>query len=80
MRSALAIPLAATYLLAIPCWSADFHVGGVEGLLDLTAAYGLGVRVEDADKKLVAIANGGQRSSANQDDGTLNYNKGVRLR
>jgi hypothetical protein len=50
---------------------------GVDGLLDLTAAWGLGVRVDEADKNLVAIANGGKRSSANQDDGTLNYNEGV---
>ncbi|MEA3275948.1 MAG: DUF1302 family protein [Pseudomonadota bacterium] len=71
------MPLAAACLLAIPCRSADFHVGSVDGLLDLTISYGLGVRVDDADKKLVAIANGGKRSSANQDDGTLNYNEGV---
>ena len=77
MRIALAIPLAMACLFAIPCRSADFHVGGVDGLLDLTAAYGLGVRVDDADEELVAIANGGQRSSANGDDGTLNYNQGV---
>lgn len=77
MRTALAIPLAMACLFAIPCRSADFHVGGVDGLLDLTAAYGLGVRVDDADEELVAIANGGQRSSANGDDGTLNYNQGV---
>ncbi len=77
VKNALAMPLAAACLLAIPCRSADFRVGSVDGLLDLTASYGLGVRVDDADKKLVAIANGGKRSSANQDDGTLNYNEGV---
>ena len=64
-------------LFATLCRSADFHVGSVDGLLDLTASYGLGVRVDDADKKLVAIANGGKGSSANGDDGTLNYNEGV---
>jgi len=64
-------------LFATLCRSADFHVGSVDGLLDLSASYGLGVRVDDADKKLVAIANGGKGSSANGDDGTLNYNEGV---
>ena len=53
MKIALAIPLAMACLFAIPCRSADFHVGGVDGLLDLTAAYGLGVRVDDADEELV---------------------------
>ncbi len=60
-----------------PCLSADFRAGEVEGLLDLTLAYGLGVRVEDTDERIVAIANGGQRASANNDDGTLNYDKGI---
>ena len=47
-------------LLALPCQAADFRAGQVEGLLDLTLAYGLGVRLDDADKDLVAIANGGK--------------------
>jgi hypothetical protein len=49
----------------------------VDGLLDVTASYGLGVRLDDADPGLVGIANGGKRTSANQDDGTLNYDEGV---
>ncbi len=61
----------------MPCWCTDFRVGQVDGLLDLTLSYGLGVRVNDTDEKLVAIANGGERASANNDDGTLNYDKGV---
>jgi len=77
LRWLFAVALTAANLLAPPCRSADFRVGQVDGLLDLTAAYGLGVRVDDADKKLVAIANGGRRASANNDDGTLNYNEGV---
>ena len=77
VRRALAIPLTAACLLAAPSHSAEFHAWEIDGLLDLTASYGLGVRVEDADPGLVAIANGGERTSANQDDGTLNYDKGV---
>jgi len=49
----------------------------VDGLLDLTASYGLGLRTGDAADELVGIANGGTRASANQDDGTLNYDRGV---
>lgn len=77
VRHALAIPLTAACLVAVPCRSAEFHAWEVDGLLDLTASYGLGVRVEDADPGLVAVANGGERTSANQDDGTLNYDKGI---
>ena len=50
---------------------------GIEGLIDVELAYGLGVRTEDADPELVSIANGGKRfNSGNFDDGTLNYDEG----
>jgi len=38
-------------LFALPCQAADFRAGQVEGLLDLTLAYGLGVRLDDADPR-----------------------------
>ena len=60
-----------------PCLAADFRAGNVEGLFDLRAAYGVGIRVEDVDEDLVAIANGGTRTSANNDDGDLNYDRGI---
>ena len=59
------------------CHAVDFRAGNVEGLFDLTAAYGLGIRTEDVDEGLVAIANGGTRNSANNDDGDLNYDRGI---
>jgi hypothetical protein len=34
-------------------------------------------RVEDRDEDLIAIASGGDASSANFDDGDLNYDQGV---
>jgi hypothetical protein len=53
---------------------------GVEVLFDLEAAYGLRLRTEDTDPKLVSPAHGGERleygRSGNLDDGTLNYDKG----
>jgi hypothetical protein len=60
-----------------PCAALDFRAGNVEGLFDLTAAYGIGIRVEDVNEDLVAIANGGTRNSANNDDGDLNYERGI---
>ena len=63
--------------IVTPCLAADFRAGNVEGLFDLRAAYGVGIRVEDVDEDLVAIANGGTRTSANNDDGDLNYDRGI---
>lgn len=55
----------------------DFRVGRTEGLLDVTLAYGLSVRTEDADHGLIGIANGGEAPSVNYDDGNQNYGTGV---
>ena len=64
-------------LALTPCNAIDFRIGNVEGLFDVTVAYGLGIRLQDSDKDLIGIANGGRRSSVNNDDGTLNYDTGV---
>jgi hypothetical protein len=71
------ISLLVCTLLAAPCQAADFRAGQVEGLFDLTLAYGLGVRLDDVDDDLVAIANGGKAKNANKDDGDLNYQDGI---
>ena len=55
----------------------DFQVGNLRGILDLTVSYGLGIRVEDTDKSLVAAANGGDGVRVNNDDGNLNYDTGI---
>ena len=77
LRRAQAGALLAGCLFALPCQGTGFRAGPVDGLLDLTASYGLGLRMDDAADELVGIANGGTRTSANQDDGTLNYDRGV---
>jgi len=61
----------------IACHAADFRVNEVEGLFDVTLAYGVGARLDDADNELVAIANGGKAANANKDDGNLNYKDGI---
>ena len=76
-RHAQRLSLLAGCLFAFPGQTSTFRAGPVDGLLDVTASYGLGVRLDDADPGLVGIANGGKRTSANQDDGTLNYDEGV---
>lgn len=69
--------LLGAWLPVMPAHGVDFRAGDVEGLLDLTAAYGLGVRTEGVNKDIVAIANGGTRPSANNDEGDLNYDTGI---
>ena len=53
------------------------RIGEVDGLLHLSASYGVLVRVEDRDPQLIGIGNGGEASSVNQDTGNLNYGKGL---
>jgi hypothetical protein len=53
--------------------AADFRLGPVEGLFDVILSYGLAVRVEDRDERIIAAGNGGDGDNANIDDGNLNY-------
>lgn len=53
-----------------------FQLGNVQGLVDVTVSYGLGIRVEDMDENLIAAANGGRGVQVNNDDGNLNYDRG----
>ncbi len=55
----------------------DFRSGPVYGLLDLNVSYGMLYRTDDRNEDIIAIASGGTSASANIDDGTLNYDKGV---
>ncbi len=73
-RSAIAVLLA---LCSAPASSADFRSGPVDGLLDLNLSYGALYRTDDRNEDIIAIANGGVSNSANIDDGTLNYDKGL---
>ena len=45
--------------------------------LDSTISYGLTWRVEDRDKDIIGLANGGTKHSVNYDDGNLNYDTGL---
>ena len=76
LRRLLAL-VAAASALPSPVAAREFRVGEVEGLLDLSFAYGLLARVQGRDDELVGIANGGQAASVNFDDGNLNYDTGV---
>jgi hypothetical protein len=54
-----------------------FDVGPVDGILDLTLAYGVMSRTQSRDLDFVGFANGGNAPSVNLDDGSLNYDKGL---
>src|SRR5262245_49529377 len=66
-------------LCLLPCTALgwDFRIADVEGLANVTLAYGLLARTQGRDKDLIAIANGGTFPSANTDDGDLNQDPGL---
>ncbi len=62
--------------LAQPARAVDFEVQGLQTLINFDVSYGARYRLQAADAALVGVANGGQRGSVNNDDGTLNYGTG----
>jgi len=74
----IAILLCITVLM--PSDSSGFELYSENDLdisLDSTLSYGLQYRVQDRDKGIVGISNGGEAYSVNYDDGNLNYDKGI---
>lgn len=47
------------------------------GSFDTTLSYGLAVRTEERSPSIIGIAGGGQAYSVNNDDGDLNYSRGL---
>jgi len=72
----IAVLLAAN-LLTTPAWAEVFRVGEVDGLFDVSLAYGLLTRTESRELNFIGIGNAGEAASVNVDDGDLNYDKGV---
>jgi hypothetical protein len=62
---------------AAPVHAIEFETHRVQGLLNLDLSYGALYRLDDADDRLIAFANGGTGTNVNGDDGDLNYNKGL---
>lgn len=59
--------------ICTPATAADFSFGETTGSLNTTVSYGALWRMEDADPRLIGIANGGRARSVNGDNGNLNY-------
>src|SRR5512134_3094459 len=77
LRGTVALLGLAAAAASSPSAARPFQIGEVEGVANVELSYGLLARVEERDRDLVAIANGGSARSANFDDGDLNYDEGI---
>lgn len=72
-----AITLAATLAShPVTVHALQFEKGELSASWDTALSYGLSARVENRDRNLIGVANGGKGYSVNVDDGNLNYGKG----
>jgi len=71
------IVVLAMSVVAVPSSAKVFHVGEVDGLLDVSLAYGLLTRTDSRDEDLIGVGNGGTAPTVNVDNGDLNYDKGI---
>ncbi len=69
--------LACLLAWATPAQAEEFRHGELEGSIDFTISHGVTYRMQERDKRLIGIANGGTANSVNGDDGNLNYDKGT---
>ena len=79
MRYQIGVLRALFLLCLIPetALSWDFRLADVEGLANVTLAYGILARTQGRDRDLIGIANGGKALSVNGDDGNLNQDPGL---
>ncbi len=75
-RGRLSLAVGGSLLMPLVAQALPFHVGPVKGNFDSTISLGTALRVEDADRSLIGIANGGLERSVNDDDGNLAFKKG----
>lgn len=77
-RSLLSMAVAAATFGMAPAHAVQFEFadGEVTGSFDTTASYGALWRVTGQDPRLVALRKGGERNSANYDNGNVNYDRG----
>lgn len=75
LATAIAAAIAAGF--AAPASAVPIQTDNWSGSWDTTVSYGAIWRVQSADCRLIANANGGCGRSANIDDGNLNYGTGI---
>ncbi|MBW2493156.1 MAG: DUF1302 family protein, partial [Deltaproteobacteria bacterium] len=64
-------------LSAAPIRAEVFQVGEIDGLFDISLAYGILTRTESRDRDFIGFGNGGNAATVNLDDGDLNYDRGI---
>jgi len=77
-KSLLSLAVGAALCTPVTVMAVQFELadGEVTGALDTTLSYGALWRVTDRDSRLVARQKGGDRNSANYDNGNVNYDRG----
>ncbi len=75
-RRRVVLPLLLVMLCGTPAAAFQFELGELEGSLDSTVSYGMSWRMDDQDKDIIGLREGGNAYSSNGDDGNLNYDKG----
>ena len=76
-RLAPILTMLAAHLVATQAWAELFRVGEVDGLFNVSLAYGLLARTQKRESEFIGIGNGGDAATVNVDNGDLNYDKGV---
>ncbi|QJE71788.1 DUF1302 domain-containing protein [Aerophototrophica crusticola] len=77
LGGASAAAILATTLAVGDAQAVSFNRGELSGSFDTTLTVGALFRVQDQDKDLIGLTNGGTFYSFNGDDGNLNYDKGL---
>lgn len=77
-KSLLSLAIGAALCAPVTVMAVQFELadGEVTGALDTTVSYGALWRVTDKDSRLLARQKGGDRNSANYDNGNANYDRG----
>lgn len=64
-------------LVAAPAAAKDFQKGELSGSWDTTLSWGAQFRLDDPDKRIIGLPDGGEAFSVNGDDGNQNYATGI---
>ena len=64
-------------LCVIPAPAADWRTGDWLINWDNTLTYGVSLRLDNPDQRIIGLSNGGSAFSVNGDDGNLNYDTGL---
>lgn len=64
-------------MVAVPVAAKEFQKGDLSGSWDTTISWGAQFRLDDPDKRIIGLPEGGEAFSVNGDSGNLNYGTGI---